>query len=165
MNRKSTNFVQRIQNGAQRPLVGFGRGFANANDERGISERRNLHLTDTAVIDRRYRSSHHDVDLFGPGSSLETASATSSTLFLISPTCGWSSRIRSCSTFDRRSIRVVMACNSSNIACWREERRCIHQKQTAQQAMPIQPKNRAVVSRFIILQVASRAPLRSRYRP
>src|ERR1700738_1799482 len=66
----------------------------------------------------------------------DTASTTFSTCSLISCTFGWTSRIKSCSARETFSMRIVISCSSFNIASWREEIRCIHQKQTHQQPSP-----------------------------
>src|SRR6266487_3533315 len=91
-------------------------------------------------------------DIFQDASSAaefcgETASATFSTCSLISCTFGCTSRIKSCSASESRSMRVVISCNSFNIVSWRDEMRCIHQKQTHQQPRPAQVS----VNRIILL--------------
>src|SRR6266404_2303510 len=76
----------------------------------------------------------------------ETASATSATCSLISCTFGCTSRIKSCSASESRSMRAVISCNSFNMASWRDEMRCIHQKQAHQQPRPIQVRANTVIS-------------------
>src|SRR5947208_16097881 len=81
----------------------------------------------------------------GPSDCDETLSETSFTCSLISSTFGWTSRMRSCSTLESFSIRLVTSCNSFNIISWREDNRCIHQKQIPQQAVPTQVRMSAIV--------------------
>src|SRR5216110_3596217 len=76
----------------------------------------------------------------------ETASLTFWTCSLISPTCGCTSLIKSCSACESFSIRLVISCSSSNIASWRDEMRCIHQKQAHQQPTPNQVRTKRVMS-------------------
>src|SRR5438046_4258368 len=76
----------------------------------------------------------------------ETASATFSTCSLISPTCGCTSRIKSCSACEICSMRVVISWSSFSIASWREEMRRIHQKQTHQQPRPTHVSTKRIMS-------------------
>src|ERR1700730_5813698 len=89
-------------------------------------------------VDVQVKASDHRLADFLDDVSGETASATFSTCALISLTCGWTSRIKSCSALESCSMRWVTSCSSFNIACGREQMRCIHQKPTSQQPMPIQ---------------------------
>ena len=82
-----------------------------------------------------------------------TASATSLTDSLISPTAGCTSLMRSCSAFDNRSMRLVTSCSSLSVVSCRDEMRCIHQKQTPQQAIPVHPKIMLAVSKLLILKL------------
>ena len=63
-----------------------------------------------------------------------TADFTAATSLRILPTSGWTSSMRSCSSWERRSIRFPCSLSVLNSESCRAEMRCIHQKQTGQQA-------------------------------
>jgi len=91
-------------------------------------------------------SGNQDADRGGSEPPGETASATFSTCSLISPTCGCTSRIKLCPACEICSMRVVIPWSSFNTASWREEMRCIHQKQTHQQPRPIHVSTKRIIS-------------------
>src|SRR5207247_4216164 len=88
-------------------------------------------------------------NLCGQLFSGETASLTFWTCSLISPTCGCTSLIKSCSACESFSMRLVISCSSSNIAYWRDEMRCIHQKKTHQQQRLSQVSTKRIMSLLV----------------
>src|SRR6266487_1547771 len=117
-----------------------------AESPRGVISISAYYFRKRSFRSSRARPANQDADRDGSEPSGETASATFSTCSLISPTCGCTSRIKSCSACEICSIRVVISWSSFSIASWREEMRRIHQKQTHQQPRPTHVSTKRVMS-------------------